>query len=124
MGAWLEWRGVLRPNEYPQHIGFWCPGCKTLHVFDERWKFNGDYNEPTFTPSLRTSTGHYVQGVQLRADGKCDYCERAKEHGRKSICGVCHVNVDKGRIIFHADCTHHFAGKIAPLTLPPVPEED
>jgi len=29
-----------------------CPGCKHYHVFDQRWTFNGDFDKPTFTPSM------------------------------------------------------------------------
>jgi hypothetical protein len=119
VGVWLEWRGVLRLNEYPQHIGFYCPACKTLHVFDERWTFDGDYDQPTFTPSLRTSSGHYVAGSQRRPDGKCGICESAKERGVQSICGMCHLNVTKGRVTFHADCTHDMAGQTAAMVAKP-----
>jgi hypothetical protein len=39
---------------------FWCPGCKGLHQVPTQnshannWRFNGDLNEPTFTPSILT----------------------------------------------------------------------
>lgn len=118
MGNWTEWRGVLRLNEYPAHIGFWCPGCNTLHVFDERWKFDGNYEEPTFTPSLRTSSGHYVTGAPRQPDGKCGWCESAKARGVESICGVCHLNVHKGKLMFHMDCTHSMRGQAVPMTKP------
>lgn len=119
MGIWTEWRGVLRLNEYPQHIGFYCPACKTLHVFDERWTFNGNYECPTFTPSLRTSSGHYVAGSRRQPDGNCGICEKAKERGVRSICGVCHLNVIDGKIQFHADCTHAMAGSVIEMTIGP-----
>jgi hypothetical protein len=110
---------MLRLNEYPAHIGFYCPACEMLHVFDERWKFDGNFEKPTFTPSLRTSSGHYVAGSQKRPDGKCGICENAKERGVQSICGVCHLNVTKGSIQFHADCTHGMAGQTVAMTVRP-----
>lgn len=30
----------------------YCPGCKYYHPFDSRWTFNGDFDKPTFTPSM------------------------------------------------------------------------
>lgn len=113
MGAWLPWRGVLRPNEHAPHLGFWCPACETLHVFDERWHFDGNYERPTFTPSLKISSGHHVQGMQLRPDGKCGICESARERGVRSICGICHINVTAGQIFYHPDCTHAMRSTIA-----------
>lgn len=29
-----------------------CPACKTSHAFDKRWQFNGNFDKPTFTPSM------------------------------------------------------------------------
>jgi len=124
MGAWLEWRGLIRPNEHAAHRGFWCPACRTLHVMDERWTFDGNYESPTFTPSLSSKTGHYVGGAQLQSDGKCGICESAKERGVRSICCVCHLNLTAGQIIFHADCTHELAGRTVPMTRPPEQAED
>ena len=93
-------------------IGFWCPGCKTTHIYDERWKFNGNYEKPSFTPSLRITTGHYVQGIRLRDDGKCGMCESAKERGVPTYCSVCHLYATDGKLHFCADCTHELAGKL------------
>lgn len=34
---------------------FWCPGCQETHTFDVRdgeWEFDGDWENPTFSPSL------------------------------------------------------------------------
>jgi len=115
VGNWLAWRGVVRLNEYAPHRGFWCPACKTLHVFDERWNFDGKFEAPTFTPSLVTRTGHYVQGMKLQPDGKCGFCERARVRGRPSICGICHLNVTAGQIIYHNDCTHSMRGQKVPM---------
>jgi hypothetical protein len=30
----------------------YCPGCQEYHLFDQRWTFNGDFDNPTFTPSM------------------------------------------------------------------------
>lgn len=123
MGAWLEWRGVLRLNEHEPHRGFWCPACRRLHVYDERWTFNGNYEAPTFTPSLKVSSGHHVAGMQMQADGKCGICERARERGVRSICGICHLHVTNGKILYSSDCTHELAGQTVAMTIKP-PDDD
>ena len=66
--------------------GFYCPGCKCHHSYDiKRWKFNGDFKKPTFTPSLLI----WASRPALR----------------------CHLFVTDGRIRYLGDCFHHLAGK-------------
>jgi hypothetical protein len=60
-----------------------CPGCGCLHYFDNRWKFSGNKEKPTFYPSLIV-----------------------KDHEK-----YCHMFVAAGRIYFLEDCTHDLAGK-------------
>lgn len=67
-----------------------CPGCKEAHPFDQRWTFNGNYDLPTFTPSLR------VMG--------------AREGETK-----CHSFVTNGRIEFCGDSPHALAGQTVDL---------
>jgi Family of unknown function (DUF6527) len=44
----------------------WCPGCQEMHHLPDRgWKFNGNTEKPTFTPSFKHS------GLKrIFADGK------------------------------------------------------
>lgn len=63
---------------------FRCPACCCNHFADDRWKFNGDYERPTFTPSLL---------IQY-ADQK-----------------ICHSFVTDGKIQYLSDCTHELAGQ-------------
>lgn len=65
---------------------FMCPGCKSLHMFDSRWTFNGDVERPTFQPSLMTL------GPPR-----------------------CHSFVTDGKIQFLADCDHELAGTTVDL---------
>lgn len=40
---------------------FYCPGCNTKHTFDVRdgeWTFDGDWDKPTFSPSLALPRCH------------------------------------------------------------------
>lgn len=76
--------------------GFHCPGCKCGHRFfkDGRWQFNGDYEKPTFSPSLLNT--------HLPND--------ARTKGLR-----CHLFVRDGMIQFLGDCTHELAGKTVPV---------
>lgn len=78
-------------NEDGSHITYWfyCPGCKRGHGFDSRWTFNGDIENPTFSPSL------LVNGS--------DSATR------------CHSFVTDGKIQFLDDCWHELKGKIVDL---------
>lgn len=119
MGNWTTWQGLVRLNEHAAHRGTWCPACQAMHVFDERWAFDGNFEAPTFTPSMSSKYGCFVEGAPRRPDGKCDICERHKANGTRTPCCICHFNVTKGQIIFHADCTHGWGGRTVALTRPP-----
>jgi len=67
---------------------FICPGCGRCHAPDERWTFNGDYEKPTFSPSILVKTGHYPKPED-----------------------ICHSFVTDGMIQFLSDCTHELAGQ-------------
>lgn len=75
-----------------------CPGCRHYHEIytkmpmsnGARWSFNGDFEKPTFSPSLLIRTGHYA-------------------------CGICHSFIRDGRIQFLDDCTHPLKGQTVDL---------
>jgi len=74
------------------HHAIHCPGCKNVHLFncEERgWKFNGDYDKPTFTPSMLVN-----------------------QHDPKTRC---HSFVTDGNIRFLSDCFHDLKNKTVPL---------
>ena len=68
---------------------FYCPGCKSSHVFDLRWTFNGSLEKPNFTPSL------LVNGTEPR----------------HPTLPRCHSFVTDGMIQFLGDCEHELAGQ-------------
>lgn len=70
-----------------------CPACKCAHVFDGRWKFNGDFERPTFRDSMR---------VEMK-----DNDGNLIEH--------CHSYVTAGQIQFLEDSLHALAGKTVTL---------
>jgi hypothetical protein len=79
-------------------LAFYCPGCKQyhgVHVDKSKpvyWDFNGDYDKPTFSPSLHITIGHYPDPPS-----------------------ICHSFVKDGNIQFLSDCTHKLAGQTVEL---------
>ncbi len=78
--------------------GLWmfeCPGCGNAHGVTDSWKFNGNQDRPTFSPSV------LVRGV--------------KDAASDPTPTVCHSFVRDGQIQFLGDCTHSLAGKTVDL---------
>jgi hypothetical protein len=100
-------------------IAFYCNGCKEYHGIRLEgnktpiWSFNGDYEKPTFTPSILIRSGHYL----LENKGAC-WCTYNKEHSDNPApfkCSVCHSFVTDGKIQYLNDCTHELAGQTIEL---------
>ena len=78
-----------------------CPGCGDYHSVSVEghptlnWKFDGNEDKPTFSPSVR-----------VRGGGDPNYC--------------CHFFIRAGVAEFCGDCSHANAGK----KLPVLPDED
>jgi hypothetical protein len=112
-------RGVLRIIEYgaSSRLAFWFPGCKSSHhvkVIDDGqsplWTFNGDYDRPTFSPSI------LVTGAKTVHDENGEWTgEWERDAAGKTIPSVCHSFVRDGKIQFLSDCTHSLAGQTVDL---------
>lgn len=72
----------------------WCPACNEPHLFDGRWTFNGNHEQPSFQASM------LVHGFP---DEK-----PSPEHPR------CHSFLTDGVWNYCADSTHEHAGKSLP----------
>ena len=70
----------------------WCPGCEEMHQLPDSWQFDGNLEEPTFSPSFRHSG--YSSHHQPR---------------------ICHYTLVKGILNFCGDSTHQLAGMSVPL---------
>lgn len=74
----------------------WCHGCEEYHVFDERWQFNGDFDDPTFTPS---------------------YLVKSTRSKDKEGFVCCHSFLTNGVWQFLSDCTHELKNTNMPLRI-------
>ena len=112
-------RGVLRIVEYgtSSRLAFWCPGCKSSHhvkvIADGKpplWSFNGDYDRPTFSPSI------LVTGVKTVHDENGKWTgEWERDANGETVPSVCHSFVRDGKIEFLGDSTHSLAGQTIDL---------
>lgn len=108
--------GVLRTVEGGR-LGFHCPSCNEVHVIPvgagegPRWGWNGSYERPTFTPSIR------VRGIVPLTDEQADRVMAGEPH--EPVPFVCHTFVTDGQIQFLGDCTHALANQTVQLTAEP-----
>lgn len=97
---------------------YWCDGCRCLHTVQygdgggPRWTWNGDANNPTFSPSVLVRSGHYADHAGMTA-ADCWICNNPEESHFK--CTICHTFVRDGRVEYLNDCTHHLAGQTVDL---------
>lgn len=85
-----------------------CPACGCSHVAFVRpmrpggptWKFDGNVEKPTFSPSLKHTWGRYADPSYEGEEFDCDHES-----------GICHYSIEAGRLRFYDDCTHEFAGQ-------------
>jgi hypothetical protein len=79
----------------------WCRGCGHGHVYPTpRWTFNGNVQNPSFTPSMRIFT------------------PKTDEQPEQTIC---HYFVTDGKIAYCGDSAHELKGQTLPLE--PIPED-
>jgi hypothetical protein len=96
-------------------IEFVCPGCGEAHSLNvegtehPRWSFNGNFEKPTFSPSILYTSGHYCSHAK---PGDC-WCDYKEKYGKESPfkCVRCHSFVTDGKIQFLSDSTHELAGQ-------------
>lgn len=97
---------ILRKTQLGHYVIF-CPGCQEGHGIDGRWTFNGDFEKPTFSPSLLVRGTKPVTEKQMAlvmSDEKIEPTPR-----------VCHSFIRDGMMEFLSDSTHELAGKTVPL---------
>ena len=94
-----------------EHKNYWSVDCSASGSIDipkdGRWAFNGDYERPTFAPSMNETRG---KAGQSHADFEAD------PHPWRN-----HVFIRDGFIEYLSDCTHEWAGKR--VEIEPIPIE-
>lgn len=87
----------------------WCAGCESMHYIPihkeggPRWDFNGSFDSPTFSPSVR------IQYNGVDADQR-------RDSGRRAPSACCHYFVKDGQIEFCSDSTHELSGKTVKMS--------
>lgn len=113
------------PENGDEGLHYWCQGCKSAHTVkikgENAWVWNGDVDRPVFTPSVLTTSGHYVPWHKPGDDCWCTYVREHPEDAEDGFaCQRCHTHVgcqgaQPGEVIFLSDCTHALAGQVLPL---------
>lgn len=96
------------------NYSFFCPGCGYLHVYYTQkshpdspvWEFNGDMDNPTFTPSLLNRWGK---------EADPNWQEPEEPGPNNGWSGRCHLFVRDGKIEYCGDCSHHLSGKVVEM---------
>jgi hypothetical protein len=96
----------IRKTDDGRHL-FYCEGCRMLHGVNDTWTFNGDFEKPTFSPSI------LVRGTQPITDEEHDLIMAGKHVEPRQF--VCHSFVTDGDIQYLNDCTHVLAGQTVDL---------
>lgn len=112
-------------------MAFFCPGCSEWHQVAVQggggpsWSFNGDYDRPTFAPSVRVmsmySPANGRHGM-LTEEEKAEYSVLERQ-GSDALFNsrfgfTCHSFVEDGYIRFLDDCTHDLRGQTVRLSIP------
>lgn len=96
-------------------VGFWCPGCKGMHVVrvsgNNAWTWNQDVNNPTFSPSLLIASGCKSSLYTAGDPCWCTYNRDNPDKEKSFECSICHSFIRDGNIEFLNDCTHELSGK-------------
>lgn len=108
------------------YVAFWCPGCKEAHLVNvgkgspgAHWSFDGNYDAPTFAPSVDVRSGHYARWHKSDEECWCTYNAKHPEDANFH-CQHCHTFVRGGMIQFLDDCSHALAGQTVPMPDYPV----
>lgn len=101
----------------PGYVQWWCPGCEETHHIPvaathnpgQNWGWNGNAEQPTFTPSVLVRGGHFAPGWKEGDGCWCKPREGGEDWDFK--CRQCHVFITDGKIQFLGDCSHTLAGQ-------------
>ena len=91
-----------RNSDGTHHTWLWlCPACQCAHQCDDRWKFNGDLQRPSFLPHGTEAGSILIHAVTHSMPGAPDY----------EVCRPrCHSYVRDGWVRYEPDSSHAMAG--------------
>lgn len=92
---------------------WYCPACDEPHPLPDGWSFDGNLEQPTFSPSFRHS------GKQRIIVNGLWTGEWLRNDNNEALDWVCHYIVTAGQVAYCGDCTHAMAGQTIPM--PPLP---
>lgn len=92
----------------------WCPGCQEMHSLPDSWKFDGNLEKPSFTPSFKHEG---VRTAKVKGKWVGEFVRDAKGN---PVPVICHYVLTSGVLNFCPDSTHDLAGRAVPL--PDLPE--
>jgi hypothetical protein len=78
-----------------------------MHPLPDSWKFNGDVDKPTFTPSFKQGFVHWTGGIDADGIG----------HGEKQN-RTCHYIITDGKMQFCSDSWHKRSDIVAMPAIP------
>ncbi len=96
-------------RRYAGGFAHWCPGCEEMHKLPDSWRFDGNLESPTFTPSFKHDG---IQRVFVNGNWTGEWKRDAVGN---TIPYMCHYVLTSGVLNFCADSTHALAGKSVPL---------
>lgn len=102
-------RNAISGNK-ERSIIHWCPGCKQPHSIriagpTPTWTFDGNYERPTFAPSILCFT-------EYDENDEGDVPVKLPDGQRRTLC---HYFIRDGMIEFCSDSPHEFAGQTVEL---------
>ena len=109
--------GDMKAKRVGDRVRFQCPGCNETHEISDKpggWTFNGDFEKPTFSPSVLVKVGHYCEG-QTQPPNCVNCNSQETDDPWPWPCSICHSFVEDGKIRFLNDCSHDLAGKTVEL---------
>jgi hypothetical protein len=86
---------------------FQCPACGCCHGPNSKWEFNGDFDKPTFSPSIKVTGKRPITDAEILRINNGEKINLPNQ--------ICHSYVKDGKIQFLADCTHAMAGQTVEL---------
>jgi len=86
----------------------WCPACEDMHPLPDSWMFDGNVEQPTFSPSFKQTFTHWT------GEPGSEEARRTREDR------VCHYFITDGRIQFCPDSWH---GRSDIVAMPLIPEQ-